>query len=55
MGAAQKAGYRAFQVPVPTVNARNQGQAFDRAVRARMEGCDRGTENVDFVLDGGGR
>jgi galactonate dehydratase len=55
MSAAQRAGYRAFQVPVPTINARNQGQAFDRAVRARMEGLRSGTENVDFVLDGGGR
>jgi galactonate dehydratase len=55
MATAQKTGYRAFQVPVPLVNARNQGQAFDRAVKARMQSLRSGTDNADFVLDGGGR
>ena len=55
MATAQKTGYRAFQVPVPLVNARNQGQAFDRAVKARMQSLRSGTDNLDFVLDGGGR
>lgn len=55
MGELHKAGYRAFQVPIPAVNARNQGQTFDRAVRARMDGLRSGTDNVDFVLDGAGR
>ena len=46
MATAQKTGYRAFQVPVPLVNARNQGQAFDRAVKARMQSLRSGTDNV---------
>lgn len=55
MDAAQKAGYRAFQVPLPPVPARNQGQAFDRLVRARMDGLrSAGGAEVDFVLDGKG-
>ncbi len=49
-------GYRAFQVPLPPVTSRNQGQAFDKAVRARMDSLRKaGGENVDFVLDGDAR
>ena len=32
-----KDGYRAFQVPLPPVVGRNQGQAFDKSVKARMD------------------
>jgi len=47
------AGYRAFQVPLPPVTARNQGQAFDRAVRSRMQAMrSAGGNTIDFVLDG---
>jgi galactonate dehydratase len=49
-------GYRAFQAPLPPVTGRNQGQAFDRAVRARMDALRKsGGENVDFVLEGEAR
>lgn len=53
--AGMQAGYRAFQVPLPPVSARNHGQQFDRAVRARMDAL-RGAApvNVDFVLAGSG-
>jgi galactonate dehydratase len=53
--AALKAGFRAFQVPVPPTTARNHGQAFDRSVRARL-GALRSSagENVDFVLNASG-
>lgn len=52
---ALKAGYRALQVPLPPVGARNQGQAFDRAVRERMEALRSSAgAGTDFVLDGGG-
>ena len=37
LAAGLKAGYRAFDVPLPATAWRNQGQAFDKAVRARME------------------
>lgn len=56
LGLAQQAGYRAFQVPLPPVTGRNQGQAFDRAVRARMDGLRAAAgAGTDFVLDGAGR
>jgi galactonate dehydratase len=53
-----KNGFKAFQVPVPplTGTGRNQGQAFDKAVRARMDALRKaGGEGIDFVLDGGSR
>ena len=56
LGVAQKAGYRAFQVPMPALTGRNQGQAFDRSVRARMDGLRSAAgQGFDFVLDGAGR
>jgi galactonate dehydratase len=55
LGAARKAGYRAFQVPLPAVGARNQGHAFSRAVRTRMEGLRTAAgKGSEFVLDGAG-
>jgi len=49
-------GFKAFQVPIPAFNGRNQGQAFDKAVRARMDALrSAGGADVDFVLDGGGK
>jgi galactonate dehydratase len=51
----RRAGFRAFQVPLPALTGRNQGQAFDKAVRARMDALRKaGGEELDFVLDGGG-
>ncbi|HYZ83731.1 MAG TPA: enolase C-terminal domain-like protein [Bryobacteraceae bacterium] len=56
MGEGMKAGYRAFQVPLPATTARNHGQNFDRAVRTRMESLRSAAgENIDFVLDGAGK
>lgn len=54
--AGMRDGFRAFQAPLPPLTGRNQGQAFDKAVRARMDGLRKaGGENVDFVLDGAAR
>ncbi len=51
-----KAGFRAFQVPAPPPAARNQGQAYVRSVRARLETLSvAASDDVDFVLDGAGR
>lgn len=51
-----EAGYRAFQVPLPPVGSRNQGQAFHRAVRARMDNLrSAAPAGVNFVLDGAGK
>jgi galactonate dehydratase len=51
-----QSGYRAFQVPIPVVAGRNQGQAFDLAARARMETLRAiAPANVDFVLQGSPR
>jgi galactonate dehydratase len=53
-----KNGFKAFQVPLPplTGTGRNQGQAFDKAVRARMDALRKaGGEGIDFVLDGSSR
>jgi galactonate dehydratase len=47
-----KAGFKAFLLPVPPVTARNQGQAFDRAVRARLKAVRSAGEGIDFVLGG---
>jgi galactonate dehydratase len=55
MAAALDSGYRAFQVPIPATAARNQGQAFDKAVRARMDALrSAAPAGVDFVLGGNG-
>ena len=52
---AASAGYRAFRVPTPDPAARNQGQAYQFAVRARLQALqDKGGANADFVIDGGG-
>ena len=43
-------------MPLPPLTGRNQGQTFDKAVRARMDGLrNAGGENLDFVLDGAAR
>lgn len=52
---AHQAGYRAFQVSVPLPKARNQGQAFDQAVRARMDALRAAAPSgANFVLDAEG-
>jgi galactonate dehydratase len=56
MKRATAAGYRAFLVPAPAPLSRNQGQAWVLATRKRLDALrEAGGENVDFVLDGGGR
>ncbi len=56
MKRARDAGHRAFLVPAPASAAANQGQAFVKATRARLESLRaEGGPDVDFVLDGGGR
>ena len=51
LAAGIKVGYRAFDVPLPATAWRNQGQAFDKSVRARMEALrSHAPENVNFVL-----
>jgi galactonate dehydratase len=55
LAAGLKAGYRAFEAPLPASAWRNQGQAFDKAVRARMDALrSAAPENVNFVLRGEG-
>lgn len=55
MSVAFKAGFRAFRVPLPPTGFRNQGQAFDKSIRARMEGLRSAAQGpADFVLDGAG-
>jgi galactonate dehydratase len=55
MQAGIKAGYRAFEVPLPPVTGRNQGQAFDKAARARMDALRAAAPpNTNFVLRGTG-
>ena len=50
-----KAGFQAFDVPIPDINWRNQGQAFDKAVRARMDALRAAApQNANFVLRGSG-
>ena len=50
------AGFRAFSVPAPSPAARNQGQAYARAARKRVDTLRTaaGDRNIDFVLNGGG-
>ncbi len=51
-----KSGFHAFSVPVPTPAARNQGQAYVRACRARLDLLRSAAgDGVDFVLDAGGK
>lgn len=55
MKRAQGAGFRAFLVPVPRIQAPNQGQAFVQATRKRLDSLrEVGGDEVDFVLDGAG-
>ena len=52
---AAKAGHLAFGVPLPRPAARNQGRAYQLAVRALLtELRSGGRERFDFVLEGGG-
>lgn len=54
LAAAQNAGFRAFSAPTPPVMARNQGQAYARAVIARLEALRKAAgDGVEFVIDGG--
>jgi galactonate dehydratase len=56
MKRAREGGHRAFLIPTPTPSAANQGQAFVKATRARMEMLRaEGGPDVEFVLNGGGR
>lgn len=49
------AGFRAFVVPVPQIQAPNQGQAFVQATRKRLDLLRAAASGeVDFVLDGAG-
>lgn len=50
LDAARAAGHRAFLVPAPPPLARNQGQAFVRAVRGRMDSLRAAAADCDFVL-----
>jgi galactonate dehydratase len=56
MKRAREAGHRAFLVPAPAAVSPNQGQAFVKATRSRLEKlrAESGPD-IDFVLDGGGR
>jgi galactonate dehydratase len=55
LNALAKAGFQAFDVPIPGINWRNQGQAFDKAARARMDGLRAGApDTANFVLRGSG-
>ena len=52
---AHSAGFRAFLVPVPQVQARNQGQAFVQATRKRLNLLrSAGGDDADFILNGVG-
>jgi len=51
---ARDAGFRAFLVPAPPTNGRNQGQAFVLAARKRLETLrDAAGPGTDFALDCG--
>jgi len=55
MERAMSAGYRAFRVPAPDPATRNQGQAYQLAIRARLQQLkDKGGAQADFVVDGAG-
>ena len=50
-----KGGFQAYDVPIPGFNWRNQGQAFDKAARTRMDGLrSSAPQNANFVLRGNG-
>jgi hypothetical protein len=56
LSSGRKAGFRAFQVPVPAPGARNQGQAYVRSVRAvekRENGPDSGDSSAFSGIEGG--
>jgi galactonate dehydratase len=56
MKRAREAGHRAFLVSAPAAASPNQGQAFVKATRSRLEKLRaEGGPDIDFVLDGGGR
>ena len=55
LAAGVKSGFNAFDVPLPATTGRNQGQAFDKAARARMDALRAAApQNVNFVLRGTG-
>ncbi len=51
MKSASAAGYRAFIVPLPTAQWRNNGKQFSDAVTNRMKALRAESPNADFVLD----
>jgi galactonate dehydratase len=53
---AAAAGFRAFTVPVPPTGARNQGRAYQLAIRGRLQRLrEKGGEGMDFVLAANGQ
>jgi len=46
------AGFRAIGVPLPPVQARNQGQAFAQTVRSRLNAVRAAVNEADLVLEG---
>jgi galactonate dehydratase len=56
MTMAQRAGFKAFLVPLPEITNRNQGQAYVLETKKRLESLRAvGGDDIDFVLDGGNR
>jgi len=56
MQRAIQAGYKAVSVPTPEPAARNQGQAYARAVLSRLEELRKSAgDGIDFVLDAASR
>ncbi len=51
MKSASAAGYRAFIVPLPTAQWRNNGKQFTDAVTNRLKALRAESPNADFVLD----
>ena len=51
MKSASAAGYRAFIVPLPTTQWRNNGKQFSDAVTTRLKTLRAESSNADFVLD----
>jgi galactonate dehydratase len=49
---AREAGFRAFVVPLPAIQARIQGGAFLHATRRRLEKLSAEGQDLDFVVDG---
>ncbi len=48
-------GFRAFLVPIPTPEARNQGSAFVQAAVARFKAMRQAAPDADFALEAGDR